>query len=741
MPEFPPDSPKIARVAIAIPINKLFDYLIPEEFESDQLQVGMRVRVPFGTRHKIGVLLEIATTSDFDFEKLKPITAILDSTSLLTDHDIQLLQWASRYYYYPLGEVFSAAFPVALRKGKSTVMAVSKRYSLTAEGNHFDVAQLKKAPKQQLLLSNLQAEPKLACSETDLATWLTPWQPVVKALLKKGLIAVGEGAGEPESPPVAQLPLAANSEQLQAINEVCANLTHFRAYLLEGVTGSGKTEVYMQIIQAVLDAGRQVLVLLPEITLTPQLETRFRQRFNVPLAISHSRLTDIQRQAAWLRMQQGMGRILLGTRSALFTPLKNPGLIILDEEHDSSFKQQEGFRFSARDVAIMRAKRLEIPIMLGSATPSLESLENVVQGRYQRLHLSQRAGWATEPTFLVLDIRNKKLQAGLSAGLLQAIKDTLAKDEQVLIFLNRRGFAPVLICHSCGWVARCRQCDANLVIHYDERRLACHHCGAGYTLLKDCPSCQKAELMPLGLGTERVEKVLAELFPDKRTVRLDRDTTQLKGALEDYLEQINRAEVDIILGTQMLAKGHHFPNVTLVAMLDVDSGLFSVDYHAPEKLAQLIMQVAGRAGREQKPGKVILQTRQPDHPLLQTLIREGYNSFAQLALAERKAARLPPFSYQALLRALATDPQTPLAFLEAVRNLVKAMRVSEFALMGPVPAPMARRAGRYRYQLLLQADNRSTLRYVLDKLMPQLEALPLAKKVRWSLDIDPIDLY
>ena len=512
-------------------------------------------------------------------------------------------------------------------------------------------------------------------------------------------------------------------------------------YLLDGVTGSGKTEVYMQIIQSVLEAGRQVLVLLPEITLTPQLESRFRQRFTVPIAISHSRLTELQRQTAWLQMQQGRCRILLGTRSALFTPLPSPGLILLDEEHDSSFKQQEGFRFSARDVAIMRAKGLNIPILLGSATPSLESIENVAQGRYTRLHLSQRAGIATEPVFLILDIRNKKMQEGLSAVLLQAMTDTLAKNEQVLIFLNRRGFAPVLMCHSCGWVARCRHCDANLVIHYQDRRLICHHCGVVHTLLQVCPGCQQPELKPLGMGTERVEKVLTELFPDKKVLRLDRDTTQQKGVLEDYLEQINQAEVDIILGTQMLAKGHHFPNVTLVALLDVDSGLFSVDFHATEKLAQLIMQVAGRAGRAHKPGKVILQTRQPEHPLLLTLVRQGYGSFAQLALAERKMAKLPPFSHQALLRVMGNDAKLPLLFLEAVQTLVKNVDRLEFEMYGPVPAPMARRAGQYRYQLLFQSQHRAKLRYVLDKIIPELERLPEAKKVRWSLDIDPIDLY
>ncbi len=732
---------QIARVAIAIPVKRLFDYLIPDELASIELQLGMRVQVPFGAKHKIGYLVEIATHSEVAVDKLKPISAILDNPSLLSEYDLQLLHWASRYYYHPLGEVFNTAFPVALRKGKASRLKVSKYYRLTTEGLNFDVAKLYKLPKQQLLLSQLQAEPELEYSARDFTHYGSAWRSMVNSFIKKGFLSEATKNTDSLLPLTRQASLVANAEQLHAIQQVCAHLQQFTVYLLEGVTGSGKTEVYMQIIQTVLEAGQQVLVLLPEITLTPQLEARFKQRFNVSIAISHSRLTEMQRHAAWLSMQQGIGRILLGTRSALFTPFKNPGLFILDEEHDSSFKQQEGFRFSARDVAIMRAKMLNIPIMLGSATPSLESIENVNQGRYQRLHLPQRAGSAIEPTFLVLDIRNKKLQEGFSPQLLAAIKDTLAKREQVLIFLNRRGFAPVLICHSCGWIARCWQCDANLVIHYDERRLACHHCGVTQSLPKQCPSCHKTELHPLGLGTERVEKVLQALFPEQRVVRLDRDTTKLKGALEGYLEQINQDQVDIILGTQMLAKGHHFPNVTLVAMLDVDSGLFSVDFHASEKLAQLIMQVAGRAGRAQKPGKVLLQTRQPEHPFLQTLIRNGYGSFAALALEERKLAKLPPFSYQALLRAYSTDPKAPLLFLEAVSALVKQLPVTDLLMLGPVAAPMARRAGDYRYQLLLQAERRAHLHAVLEMVVPEFDKLPLIKRVAWSLDIDPIDLY
>lgn len=535
--------------------------------------------------------------------------------------------------------------------------------------------------------------------------------------------------------------LVSNPAQQTAIDAVCASLGQFAVFLLEGVTGSGKTEVYLQIIHEVLKRGQQVLVLVPEISLTPQLEARFKHRFAVNIAVSHSKLTPNQRQNAWLQTQQGISPILLGTRSALFTPFNKLGLIILDEEHDGSFKQQEGVRFSARDTAIVRSKLLNIPILLGSATPSLESLHNVDKKRYQWLHLPERAGYSIKPVLQLLDIRNKKMREGLSEILLIEIRKTLEKNEQVLLFLNRRGFAPTLICHGCGWVARCQHCEANLVIHADEALLRCHHCGTEHRLLNTCPACKTGELTPLGLGTERVEKVLTKVFANKITLRLDRDSTKRKGSLEDYLAQINQGEVDIILGTQMLAKGHHFPNVTLVAILDVDSGLFSIDFHSAEKLAQLIVQVSGRAGRAEKSGRVIMQTRQPDHPLLTTLIEHGYQRFAESALAERKAAQLPPFSYQALLSVQARDIDLALEFLQAVIDLAQQTPNSAVLLLGPVPAPMAKRAGFYRYQLLFQSGQRSDLQSLLTTLIPEVAKLKLAAKVRWSLDVDPVDLY
>jgi primosomal protein N' (replication factor Y) len=483
------------------------------------------------------------------------------------------------------------------------------------------------------------------------------------------------------------------------------------------------------------------MVLLPEISLTPQLEARFRARFSAPVAVFHSALADGERRRAWLAMQRGEAAILLGTRSAVFTPMKSPGLIVLDEEHDTSFKQQDGFRFSARDVAVMRARLLNIPVMLGSATPSLESLYNVRQGRYGLLRLPERAGGAVKPRFRVLDIRGQRLVEGISSQLAADIGEALARGEQALLFVNRRGFAPTLICHGCGWVAQCRRCDANLVIHVGEQRLRCHHCGFEQALPKTCTGCGEGELYPLGLGTERVEAALAEFFPEARVARIDRDSTRRKGRLQSLLDDIRAGRIDILIGTQMLAKGHHFPGVTLVGIIDVDAGLYSTDFRAEERTAQLIVQVAGRAGREERPGAVILQTRHPDHPLLQILVREGYSAFALAAAAEREAAVLPPYSYQALWRAEATRAEAPARFLGQLAGLVRQHPGPSLQVLGPAPAPLARRAGRHRWQLLLQSAKRAELHGAVARLLAAAPNLDDARRVRWSIDIDPVDLY
>lgn len=729
---------QILQIAIPVPLDRLFDYWPPRQYASSTIAPGVRVSVPFGKATKTGVVWRVIESKDckVDPKRLKHAEEILDAEPLLSFHDLRLLEWASRYYHHPLGEVIATAFPVALRQGKPAILQHESSYALTESGRQIEPEQLKRAPKQQALLTLFREHPSAIASSA-----LAPHKTALKALLEKGLVQEHIEPARPTDIFEKPKALLANHEQRQAIEAVVAGLGRFSVSLLQGVTGSGKTEVYMQIIAEALQQGLQVLVLLPEITLTPQLEQRFRQRFKVPIVCFHSKLNDSQRLNAWLHMQQGRAPIMLGTRSALFTPLPRAGLIILDEEHDSSFKQQEGFRFSARDVAIARAKMLNIPVLLGSATPSLESLFNVQRNRYRLLELSARAGNAVEPEFQVLDIRNKAMQAGLSEPLITLMHNTLEKGQQVLLFLNRRGFAPVLICHGCGWVSRCIRCDANMVIHAGERRLRCHHCGFEQSLINRCPACGTGELQPLGMGTERIEQTLTDLFPNKLIVRLDRDTTQRKGSLEGYLRQIHSGHADIILGTQMLAKGHHFPDVTLVAILDIDSGLFSVDFHAAEKLAQMIVQVAGRAGRADKRGHVVLQTRQPHHPMLTILLSQGYQAFAQIALQERKQAGLPPCAYQALLRVHANNALAPQQFLQAVCQLLPPLNAGRIQVLGPVPAPMARRAGQFRFQLLLQSPQRKALHQLLDAALPLLAELKEAKKVRWSLDVDPIDLY
>ncbi|MDD4913756.1 MAG: primosomal protein N' [Methylococcales bacterium] len=728
--------PIILQVAIAVPVNRLFDYCAPAGCKIEDVKPGVRVLAPFGKGRKVGLVVAVGSHSELDADRLKQISQILDTEPLLSATDLELLLWASRYYHHPPGEVLMAAFPAALRQGKPAAIQQEASFVLSPLGLETLPEQLKRAPRQKALLERFHAQGGAIRS-----TEIKSCKAALKTLLEKGLLV----ACRPDSiPQVVRLNpiLAANAEQQAAIVAIIGGLGHFAVYLLEGVTGSGKTEVYMQAIAAVLRQGLQVLVLLPEISLTPQLEQRFRRRFNdVPIVSFHSRLTDAQRLNAWLSMQQAGAAIMLGTRSALFTPMKAPGLIILDEEHDASFKQQEGFRFSARDVAIARAQRLAVPVVLGSATPSLESLFNVERRRYQPLYLSCRAGNAVDPVFQLLDIRNKKMQSGLSEQLIAAIKSTLAQKQQVLLFLNRRGYAPVQICHGCGQVSRCRHCDANLVIHAAQSLLRCHHCGAEQALIRCCPACHSGDLQAVGMGTERLEQVLTTLFPDQSVVRLDKDSTQRKGALEDYLQQINCGEADIILGTQMLAKGHHFPNVTLVAILDIDSGLFSIDFRAGEKLAQVIVQVAGRAGRADKPGRVILQTRQPRHPLLLTLLDSGYRAFAQSALQERRQAGLPPYSHQVLFRVHAANAQAPQQFLQAVCSLIAEANSGATRVLGPAPAPMARRAGQYRFQLLLQNPGRRDLHGLLDAVLPAIANLQEARTVRWSLDVDPLDLY
>ena len=731
--------PTFLRVAIPTPLRRVFDYLPPHNSSCPPV-VGMRVRVPFGRQTVVGVVVAITDNSDAPANKLRHAQALLDDSALLPPDLMQLLQWASHYYQHPLGEVVDHALPGLLRKGHAPHVKGIKRWQLSAAGQAVDPDSLHRAPKQQALLNQLQRQSEgLLAAELDAQH--ENWRSVMARLVEKGWVEITESSCLPEANSTPHPSPELNTDQQAAVDSVTSSLDQYQSFLLDGVTGSGKTEVYLNIIETVIAQGRQAMVLVPEIGLTPQLVERFRQRLPCPIAVLHSGLNDQERLCAWLAAAQGSARVIIGTRSALFTPLPQPGVFIIDEEHDLSFKQQDGFRYHARDLAIVRARQANVPIVLGSATPSLESLYNVTQQRYQCLHLPQRAGAAIPPHLQLLDVRSQKMDHALSAQLLTLMKQHLAQQGQVLLFLNRRGFAPVLMCHDCGWHSTCQRCDAHMTLHQRAHRLRCHHCGAERPVDPACPECGSANLHGMGVGTEKVEQALSTLFPEQRVIRIDRDTTRRKGAMQAIIEDIHAGRGDILLGTQMLAKGHHFPNVTLVALLDADHGLYSADFRASERMGQLILQVAGRAGRAERPGEVVIQTHHPDNPLLQTLISQDYHRFADTLSKEREQTQLPPYSHLALLRAEAVSAEMPLQFLQQAKQLAEQFKVNQVMLLGPVPAPMERRAGRLRAQLLLQAASRSDLQLLLTPWLTQLEALPLARKVRWSIDVDPMEMY
>jgi len=727
----------ILRIAVPSPLYRSFDYLPPADTDPDTLQPGIRVRVPFGRRSVVGVLLETSTHPAVELQKLKRAQQVLDSDALLNADVLAMVQWASAYYQHPIGEALAAALPVLLRRGQAPETTASSAWRLTPEGRTIDLATLGRAARQAAVMRALQASPD-GIDRTLLAAPAS----VLHTLGERGWIESFCRTPAAASPMVATASgHRLNPAQQLAVDCILGQLDSFAPFLLEGVTGSGKTEVYLTLIEQILQRGQQALVLVPEIGLTPQLVARFSKRFPVPLALLHSGLGDRERLAAWQQARSGTAPIVIGTRSAIFTPLARPGLIVVDEEHDASLKQQDGFRYSARDLAVWRARRLGIPVVLGSATPSLESLLNAREQRYQLLDLPERTGAARLPDFEILDIRQQPLEHGLSPPLVRRIRQHLDADGQVLLFLNRRGFAPVLMCYDCDWVAECRRCDARMTWHQRDGRLHCHHCGSQRPVDTVCPQCGGSDLHPMGQGTERVEQALAEQFPEVERLRIDRDTTRRKGELDKLLERARSGKARLLLGTQMLAKGHHFPAVTLVGILDADHGLFSTDFRGSERMAQQIVQVAGRAGRHDRPGVVIIQTRHPEHPLLQLLVRQGYPAFARAALAEREAAQLPPVTSIALLRAEAADAQLPMEFLEAARTAIAAQDTGSVTAWGPVPASMERRAGRFRAQLLLQSARRGDLQRLLSTLVLQLETDRRARRVRWSIDVDPADTY
>jgi primosomal protein N' (replication factor Y) len=734
----------ILQIALDTPLRRIFDYRPPAEFAASgtpPLEVGaraprpgVRVRVPFGRQQLIGILVGVAAESTVPEAKLKAALGILDEQPIVDPVTFDLLRWAADYYHHPLGEVFAAALPVSLRAGQP-VLQQTEWWALSETGRQeLSAPGARRAPQQRALLAWL-SERGRATGE-DLGEAFKPAQ--LRALAARGWVTAA-AAPDPEPMQAHPSDVTLTSDQALCVESVVGSLRSFAAHLLYGVTGSGKTEVYLRAIAAAIAEGGQALVLVPEIALTPQLVERFRRRFSSGVVAVHSGLAGSERRDAWRAAHSGQARIVIGTRSAVFTSLPKLALIVVDEEHDPSYKQHEGFRYSARDLAVVRAQRAAVPIVLGSATPSLETLENSATGRYAKHLLPQRPGAAHAPRMSLVDLRRHAAEQGLSTPALQAMAQHLKTGGQIIVFLNRRGYAPTLFCNACGWVAPCAHCDARMTLHRRAQQLRCHHCGAHSAIPVICASCGQA-LNPVGQGTERVEETLARLFPEAPLARLDRDTASARGAVQTVLDRVHSGEARILIGTQMLTKGHHFPEVSLVVILDADQGLFASDFRATERLAQTITQVAGRAGRGALAGEVLIQTEFPEHPLLNRLITQGYEGFAQSALEERREAGWPPYSRLAMLRAEAKDSAGLDAFLRAAVESSLLLNEAAVKVLGPASALIARRADHFRAHLLIETAARSTLQRFLQHWLAHVEKLPGPPGLRWSIDVDPLEV-
>jgi primosomal protein N' (replication factor Y) len=716
-------APRVARVAVPVPLHQLFDYAVPESLPLPS--IGARVAVQFGRQKLVGVC--VALNPADAHPKLKPIMNVLDHEPVLPAELYDLAQWLAEYYQHPLGEVLATLLPTEARRGRKLQIVRPEQWSAT--GRSVD---LKRAPRQQALLDALG---QAGGSQTAAALQAAGFsRALIRAVAGKGLIAAAVATPDIETA-VSEQPLKLNAEQAQVLAEFTSLPAGFAPALLDGVTGSGKTEIYLRLIQQLRDQGKQVLVLVPEIALTPQTVGRFERRFGARggVASLHSNLTDRERLQTWLKCRSGEVSVLIGTRSAVLAPFRNLSLIVVDEEHDGSFKQQDGLRYSARDVAVKRAATLGIGLLLGSATPSLESLNNARSGRYAHLRLLHRVAGASLPGFNLIDIRGQSLHDGLSDEMVRIVKRHLDRGGQTLVFLNRRGFAPSYLCARCGWQAVCPHCEMRMTLHLSPRVLICHHCSNRKPLPASCPECADEHLIAVGVGTQRTEAGLARLFPDTPLYRIDRDTTRSQRRMEAQFEAIREGLPAILVGTQMLAKGHHFPKVTLVAVINADGGFMSPDFRAPERTAQLITQVAGRAGRAEDPGEVWIQTYQPDSALLRSLIDSGYPGFAERELAIRQHSGLPPYRPMALVRAESATPEAARDYLNVVRQQLQA----PLEVLGPAPAPVARVANRFRFQLLVLADSRAALHHGLHAL----REVQSHAGVRWSLDIDPYDTF
>ena len=727
--EFPP---RIVRVALPLPLPQTFDYL-----SGPELLPGCRVRVPFGRSKRIGIVIDTVERPAVSSDRLKSVEAVLDPQSLLDAELLASLRRAADYWCGAIGDVIFGALPLGLRNGGALDSFAEEIWRVTAAGGSARDARTRRGGSAALL--ETLADTTLSASELD--TLLPGWRAAARRLAAAGLIERAEP--ETRAPCVREgaSPILTD-EQAETLATILSAGEGFHPFLLHGVTGSGKTEIYLRLMERALQQGRQTLWLVPEIGLVPQALRRLRARFDARIAVLHSNLAEGERARAWLNARSGAAAIVLGTRSAVFAPLPKPGLIVVDEEHDASYKQQEGFRYHARDFALMRAQSLGVPIVLGSATPSLETLANVEAARYARVRLRQRVHARPPSPVHVLDLRGLNLAHGLSPALLDALDATLARGGQALVFKNRRGYAPVLLCHACGWHATCPNCEKPLTLYRGRRQLLCHHCGHSERAPDACPHCHTDALIPQGHGTERLEEALAARYPNVPVLRVDRESTRQRDGFAKLLDRLSDEQPAILVGTQILAKGHDLPNLTLVAIVGVDEGLHSVDFHAGERLAQLIVQVAGRAGRADKPGAVWLQTHEPEHPLLTTLLKGGYDAAAALQLGERLASGLPPFAHMALLRAESAQRNALDTFMAAARDaLARPERGDALHINGPFAAPMPLRAGRHRAQLLLESAQRPSLRHALAAWLPRLHALPQPRGLRWSIDVDPVDLY
>lgn len=730
--------PLFLKVALPVPIRDTFSYryTLPSS-----PTIGARVRVPFGHRELIGIITQIEDSCDIPTEKLKDIRELLDDKPLLPEELLSLCAWGANYYHHPIGEVLSAATPQRFRDGKAPTIA--KAYVHTQEGKGLPAKALGRAKKQQAIHQHLLEHESL--EEAELAAYAFS-KTTIKALIEKNILTAvdlsntSDTHSTEEADVLKETAKAPNDEQANVLSAL--RYHKYTCYLLQGSTGSGKTEIYLQAIARVLQAGQQALVLIPEIGLSPQTIARFRQRFNLPIAELHSNVAEGQRAQNWQNAKSGQAKIIIGTRLSSLTPFKNLGIIIIDEEHDQSYKQQDGFKYSARDLCIYRAHTLNIPIILGSATPSLESIHNANTGKYEKLIMRHRAGNARPPKITTIDLKNQTTQAGLSKESLQHLSQVVERDEQALIFLNRRGYAPVLICHSCGWNAQCQSCDARMTLHQHPPHLLCHYCERRRSKPKSCPNCGNFELQTAGYGTEQLEQALIALFPQTEIVRVDRDSTQRKASFELKLKKAQENKACIFVGTQMLAKGHHLPNLTLVVVLDADQGLMSSDFRGLEQMGQLITQVAGRAGREDKLGHVLVQSHTPDHPLLTLLLEGGYERYAAQLLSIRASSRLPPFQFVASFRAESKRAENCIEFLNIVARALHTNNSAAEGIktLGPIPAALEKVNNRYRYSYNVLSESRLSLQINLARAIKEIDQHALAKRTRWSLIVDPISL-